>query len=590
MESDERFKHLATDPRFKTLRKKQRKVQIDDRFQSMFTDEKFTLKYTKDKRGNNHKKTSGDDLKKYYHLEEKEPTKEPVEESESSEEVDGENEKSPEESPKESSAHLSKVSSEESSVEESEESSEESSEASSSSDESLSEDESDLEEEVDVNKIEYDWTPLDHDAQTAETTTRRLAIQNLDWDHLNVEDIYTLVHSIRPPISVKIYISEFGKERLKREEVEGPKELVEMPKVDEEEEEYNMLRDRMRALKNLEPKTYKVNEYEDADEALDLKNDEIRERIRAYQLNRMKYYYAVVEFDSVESAEVVYKELDGMEYEGSSLELDFRFIPDEVEFDDEDMKSICDKVPDLTNYAAPNFINTALQQTTAKFTWDETDVKRQEKLRKAHTKEELDRDDLEAYLGSETESDEEEAAFDDSMSVVTANSEARINKYKMLLKSLDEEAEKKKKVDIDVEWENDSGETDGGESDDGETEEEADDSDIDDSEQDVSDKIANDKNDKHDRKKKKPTSKSAKRRNKKLLKGDDDDEDDELGLLVMGENREEFQFNPEDERFKAIYESGRYNIDPSHPNFKRTKTFDIIAEKKREKRQKQSRS
>lgn len=518
MESDERFKHLTSDPRFKTLRKKQKKVQIDDRFKSMFTDKKFTLKYTKDKRGRSQKKTSGDDLKRYYSLPDEK----------------GENERDKEEDEHESASSNGEESCLRSDIGTDDQTNHSESELSSSSDES----ESELEEEtldnqnvIDLDRLNYDWQPLDHDAETTEVTTKRLAIQNLDWDYLDVKDIYTLIHSVRPPLCVKVYVSEFGKERLKREAIEGPKEIVEMPKVDEEEEEYNQLKNKMRALKNQEPKSHRVNEYEDADEEMDPKNEEVRERIRKYQLNRMKYYYAIVEFDSIESSELVYRELDGREYEGSSLELDLRFVPDDVEFEEEDVKAKCDKLPDLTSYQAPQFINSALQQTTVKFTWDETDARRQDKLLKAYTKEELDKDDLEAYLASETDSveeleDEEMDEFreGDAVSIVTANSEARANKYKMLLQSLEEEEQQKKKLDVDVEW---------------------------------------------------GIHKEAEK---------NQTEDAGLDLLVMDAHSDNFQFDPDDERFKAIYESPLYNIDPSHPNFKRTRALEMVAEKKRQKR------
>lgn len=610
METDERFEHLASDPRFKNLRKKQKKIEIDDRFKSMFTDEKFTLKYSKDKRGKNQKKTSGDDLKKYYSLNEDSDRKrkQNVEEShapdkkqEDEDREDSVDYNSDEEEDEKSDSNVEHVASDE------QETGSES-ELSSSSDESDSELEDDAgndRNEIDIDKLNYDWQPLDHDAEVAEKSSRRLAIQNLDWDYLDVKDIYTLIHSVRPPLFVKIYVSEFGRERLKREAIEGPKEIVEMPRVDEEEEEYNQLRDKMRALKNLEPKAHRVNEYEDADEEIDPRNEEMRERVRKYQLNRMKYYYAIVEFDSIESAELVYKELDGREYEGSSLELDLRFVPDDVEFDDEDVKEECDKLPDLTSYQAPQFINSALQQTTVKFTWDETDAKRQDKLFKAYTKEELDKDDLEAYLASETDSDEEfedkesdDSREGDAVSVVTANSEARANKYKMLLQSLEEEEERKKKVDVDVEWgkySDDEHKTDSLQSEGEEVEDESFDrgSDEEDNEESETENqsrpldkremkriIKKEKREKHKKK--------NKHENKIDAKATSDSVDDDLDLLVMDADskRDDFQFDPDDHRFQAIYESGLYNIDPSHPNFKRTKALEVIAEKKREKRHK----
>ena len=65
--------------------------------------------------------------------------------------------------------------------------------------------------------------------------SRRLAVCNLDWDRVGAPDIFLALSSFCPKNqrveSVRIYLSEFGKSRLKDEERLGPQELRNRRKI-----------------------------------------------------------------------------------------------------------------------------------------------------------------------------------------------------------------------------------------------------------------------------------------------------------------------------------------------------------------------
>jgi hypothetical protein len=65
---DERFARVATERKFRSVGRKQRKVQIDQRFQAMFSEPRFVSRCSVDKRGRPTSFSSKENFKKYYDL------------------------------------------------------------------------------------------------------------------------------------------------------------------------------------------------------------------------------------------------------------------------------------------------------------------------------------------------------------------------------------------------------------------------------------------------------------------------------------------------------------------------------------------
>ncbi len=68
-----------------------------------------------------------------------------------------------------------------------------------------------------------------------------------------------------------------------------------------------------------------------------------------------RFYYAVVECDSVETATAIVNECDGTEYEHSAIFYDLRYIPDDMDFEDDEVKDCATSIP--ANYKPRDFVN-----------------------------------------------------------------------------------------------------------------------------------------------------------------------------------------------------------------------------------------
>src|SRR3989338_404481 len=68
--ADERFSKAFSDPRFRRIPQAHKKVTIDKRFARMFSDEAFTAPVSVDKYGRPINPKAGDDMRRFYHLDE----------------------------------------------------------------------------------------------------------------------------------------------------------------------------------------------------------------------------------------------------------------------------------------------------------------------------------------------------------------------------------------------------------------------------------------------------------------------------------------------------------------------------------------
>ncbi|XP_055715891.1 ESF1 homolog [Phlebotomus papatasi] len=641
---DPRFSHLVNDPRFQNISESKRKVKIDRRFQSMFNDPKFSLKYTVDKYGRPVEQGQSDELKKYYALSSKGEESEGEEEAEAVEEENDE---------LETGGKLGKkIKKRLKDLEIDYARGEAKILTDSSSDDESSEDED--EETI----FEHVWGELDNDAPRTDESTKRLAACNMDWDKMRAVDILVLCSSFLPEGGkidrVSIYPSEFGKERMKEEDLKGPAELLALPmETDEDNSE----------VKNSKERDEEGESYH-------------MEKLRQYQLNRLKYFYAVIECSNIRTADHLYSECDGLEYESSATKMDLRFIPDDMDFDEEP-HDVCEKLPNLQEYKPRIFETTALQNAKVKLTWDDTAEERKEfneKLAQGKLTE-LSQEDLKKFIAYSSEEEEEKVPSAELGGAEDSESEgseeegpkSSIDKYRNLLNEIKEKEQHQKmsKVERELSW----GIMTGKDENSNESSEDEKSSSLtpfeklvekkkqkqkkrreeikqkysrdssDDSSDDIPEGI--DMNDPYFAEefaggnfaplkdpKKSQKKKKEQEAEEKAAKEEEEKQAAELSLLLDEKEEgkshfslkkiqsaeaetkkrkrkkllkkskaqiaeakakkateDDFKINVNDERFSAVFTSHLYNIDPTDPNFKKTRAMDVLIEEKLKRKQ-----
>jgi len=230
----------------------------------------------------------------------------------------------------------------------------------------------------------------------------RIAVVNLDWDNIRSTDLMAVFSSFAKGgkiHKISIYPSEFGKERMEREELEGPPKEIFTRKEDLDEAEESDSED-----SESDEKIKKELQAEDTGKDFD------DSALRQYQLERLRYYYAVIICSDNNTAQDIYEATDGTEYLSSANFFDLRFIPDGVTFDDKP-RDECTEIP--LDYHPTEFVTDALQHSKVKLTWDmdPAEATRKDAIKRAFTgsRAEIGENDLRAYLGSDSESEPEEA-------------------------------------------------------------------------------------------------------------------------------------------------------------------------------------
>ncbi|KEP54253.1 Pre-rRNA-processing protein ESF1 [Rhizoctonia solani 123E] len=399
--SDPRFARLKSDPRFRKPKRTKNKVVVDSRFKSLLGEDESSGKNTHtqkariDKYGRKVSKSKDrDNLRRFYRLDEDEE----IASKPATAVIDyARGEVLMESSSEETSSDSDDSDAEEVTIgrQTSQPSTSKGTKAGELLDVDLDEStfaELDAQAKAYTSNVQEDDGPED-----AVNPTSRLAAVNLDWDHVTAAHLFRVAVSALPEgskakvLRVTVYPSDFGRERMEREEREGPpKELFK---------------------KGRGPRADEVDSDEEVNEetiftAQDGEDDYDEDSLRQYQLDRLRYYYAVVTCNSPSTASHIYNELHGTELERSANILDLSYVPENMEFIQEARDECTSEAQASTK--GMNFVTDALRHSRVKLTWDDDDPERNKITRRRMTRKEVEEEDFRALLASSSEDDDDD--------------------------------------------------------------------------------------------------------------------------------------------------------------------------------------
>jgi hypothetical protein len=357
---DKRFQGIREDPRFRRPAAKKSKTVLDSRFKHILTDERFRGSSGMNprglpgrKNGPKSKRTVNEDIEKFYEVEDDDETKFDSQASDKSDTEGG--------------FHW---------------------DAQSSSD-----------DEDGLNLADSAETPMvlpddeeESDQEDIELgdSTDTIALMNCNWDNITATDLYVLIQNFlddnapgRKLLNITIHKSDYGAERLEKEEQYGP-QIEGLPQDDD---------DSVKTKEELD----RIEQQRDA-------------AIRKYEKQRKLYYFGIAKFDSINTACIVYDELDGIAAGVCAESLDLRFVPEGTSdpSSKRDPVSTCTEIPE--GYTPPNVevSNVMMQHSKVKLSWDEDPPERKILMKKL-TPSQIANLDLDAYLESASEDEQVDA-------------------------------------------------------------------------------------------------------------------------------------------------------------------------------------
>ena len=376
--TDPRFANFHTDPRYRLPSKRRHNIQVDKRFSRVLHDDDFARKAKVDRYGRPiSAQSEKNKLKRLYNFDEDD---EPDDDSEVQRE-------------------LKRVKKDYDPIRDG---------GYTSSSGSSSEEE----DEVEGGETAVEAIPAaeqEQDIPTGDVSTR-IAVVNLDWDNIQAADLMAVFSSFLPNsgriLDISIYPSEFGRERMEQEELEGPPKEIFTSKTALTQGNFS----------NSDPEEENDEEIKRSILKPDSGEDFDSRKLRQYQLERLRYFYAVLTCSTAAVAKSLYDAVDGTEYLSSANFFDLRFIPDSTDFSSDKPRDTCQSVP--PGYKPNSFVTEALQHSKIKLTWDAEDTTRKEVQARVFrgSRKEIDENDLKAYLGSDSSSSEPESDHKDSQS------------------------------------------------------------------------------------------------------------------------------------------------------------------------------